>query len=55
LLPLAAWRIWRARGGRALRPENWESLTFWAAALLVLTCAAELAGFLLPQLLPFKP
>jgi isoprenylcysteine carboxyl methyltransferase (ICMT) family protein YpbQ/1,4-dihydroxy-2-naphthoate octaprenyltransferase len=45
--PLATWRIWSVRGGRALRPESWEGLTFWAAALFVLTAAAELAGFLL--------
>jgi len=47
LAPLAAWRIWCVRGGRALRPESWEGFTFWAAALLVLTAAAEIAGFLL--------
>jgi hypothetical protein len=35
------------RGGWALRPESWEGFTFWAAALLVLTAAAEIAGFLL--------
>jgi 1,4-dihydroxy-2-naphthoate octaprenyltransferase len=47
LVPLAAWRIWCASGGRALRPERWESLTFWSVALLVLTATAEIAGFLL--------
>ena len=47
LAPLAAWRIWCMRGGWALRPESWEGFTFWAAALLVLTAAAEIAGFLL--------
>jgi 1,4-dihydroxy-2-naphthoate octaprenyltransferase len=47
LAPLAAWRIWCVRGSWALRPENWEGFTFWAAALLVLTAAAEIAGFLL--------
>jgi 1,4-dihydroxy-2-naphthoate octaprenyltransferase len=45
--PIAAWRILDARGGRALRPESWESLTFWSVALLTLTAAAELGGFLL--------
>jgi hypothetical protein len=29
------------------RPESWESLTFWSVALLTLTAAADLAGFLL--------
>jgi 1,4-dihydroxy-2-naphthoate octaprenyltransferase len=47
LAPVAIWRIWWGRGGRALRPENWESLTFWSVALLTLTAAAEAAGFLL--------
>jgi len=47
IVPLALWRVWSARGGRALRPESWEGLTFWSAALLILTAAAELAGFLL--------
>ena len=47
LAPVAVWRIFRAREGQALRPESWESLTFWSVALLTLTAAAELAGFLL--------
>jgi hypothetical protein len=47
LAPLAAWRIWCVRDGWALRPESWEGFTFWAAALLVLTAAAEIVGFLL--------
>jgi len=47
LAPVAVWRIWWGRGGQALRPENWESLTFWSVALLTLTAAAEVAGFLL--------
>jgi 1,4-dihydroxy-2-naphthoate octaprenyltransferase len=47
LAPVAVWRIFRARGGQALRPESWESLTFWSVALLTLTAAAELTGFLL--------
>ncbi|MGB8295110.1 MAG: isoprenylcysteine carboxylmethyltransferase family protein [Polyangia bacterium] len=47
LAPLAVWRILHARGGQALRPGNWEALTFWSVALLTLTAAAELTGFLL--------
>jgi 1,4-dihydroxy-2-naphthoate octaprenyltransferase len=47
LAPVTLWRILRARGGQALRPDSWESLTFWSVALLTLTAAAELAGFLL--------
>jgi len=47
LAPVAIWRIWWGRSGQALRPENWESLTFWSVALLTLTAAAEVAGFLL--------
>jgi 1,4-dihydroxy-2-naphthoate octaprenyltransferase len=46
-VPLALWRIWSVRGDRALRPEAWESFTFWSIALFVLTAAAELAGFML--------
>jgi 1,4-dihydroxy-2-naphthoate octaprenyltransferase len=47
LAPVAVWRICRERGGQALRPESWEGLTFWSVALLTLTAAAELTGFLL--------
>ena len=46
IVPLAAWRICCARGGRALRPDRWESFTFWSVALLVLTATAEITGFL---------
>ncbi len=43
--PLAFWRILRAwRGDCGLR-ERWESVTFWAVAMLVATSAAELAAF----------
>jgi hypothetical protein len=35
------------RADRALRPESWESFTFWSVAMLILTAAAEIAGFLL--------
>ncbi|MGA7742097.1 MAG: hypothetical protein ABSF35_21140 [Polyangia bacterium] len=47
LSPLALWRIWCVRADRALRPESWESFTFWSVAMLILTAAAEIAGFLL--------
>jgi 1,4-dihydroxy-2-naphthoate octaprenyltransferase len=47
LAPVAIWRIWWNRSGQALQPESWESLTFWSVALLTLTAAAEVAGFLL--------
>jgi 1,4-dihydroxy-2-naphthoate octaprenyltransferase len=44
--PLALWHVASRRDGRALDPESWESLTFWSAALLALTAAAEAVGFL---------
>ncbi|HEY0191766.1 MAG TPA: prenyltransferase [Kofleriaceae bacterium] len=43
-LPLAAWRIARIRADHR-DPRAFERLTFWAVALLVVTSAAELAGF----------
>jgi 1,4-dihydroxy-2-naphthoate octaprenyltransferase len=43
--PVAAWRLWRVRAGDCLTPARWESLTFWAVALLVATSAAELVAF----------
>ncbi|HEX7597395.1 MAG TPA: UbiA family prenyltransferase, partial [Polyangia bacterium] len=44
--PLALWQVTRMRAGRSLQPGNWEAYTFWSAALLVLTAAAEIAGFM---------
>jgi 1,4-dihydroxy-2-naphthoate octaprenyltransferase len=43
--PLAWWRVQRALHGDWRRAHRWESLTFWAVALLVLTTVAELAAF----------
>ena len=42
--PVALWRIMRTRAGDFQRPERWESLAFWAVALLVGTVVAELVG-----------
>jgi 1,4-dihydroxy-2-naphthoate octaprenyltransferase len=42
--PIAIWRIRRTLHGDWRRPRRWETLTFWAVALLVLTTVAELAG-----------
>lgn len=42
--PVALWRITRTRAGDFQRPERWESVTFWAVALLVGTAVAELVG-----------
>jgi 1,4-dihydroxy-2-naphthoate octaprenyltransferase len=47
--PIALWRVRRVLHGDWRRPARWESLTFWAVALLVLTSAAELAGFVLTR------
>ena len=33
--PVALWRITCMRAGDFQRPERWESVTFWAVALLV--------------------
>jgi len=43
--PIAVWRVRRVLHGDWRRPWRWETLTFWAVALLVLTSAAELAAF----------
>jgi 1,4-dihydroxy-2-naphthoate octaprenyltransferase len=45
--PLALWRVRRTLHGDWRRPRRWETLTFWAVALLVLTTVAELAAFVL--------
>lgn len=42
--PVALWRIMCTRAGDFRRPERWESVTFWAVALLVSTAVAELVG-----------
>jgi 1,4-dihydroxy-2-naphthoate octaprenyltransferase len=42
--PVALWRITRTRAGDFRRPERWESVTFWAVALLVGTAVVELVG-----------
>jgi 1,4-dihydroxy-2-naphthoate octaprenyltransferase len=44
--PLAWWRARRAVHGDWRRARRWETLTFWAVALLVLTTIAELLAFL---------
>src|SRR5262249_5146369 len=45
--PIAAWQVWRMRRGAFREPARWESLAFWSVALLVVTSALELAGFVL--------
>jgi 1,4-dihydroxy-2-naphthoate octaprenyltransferase len=45
--PFAWWRIRRALHGDWRRPGRWESLTFWAVSLLVVTTLAELTAFAL--------
>jgi 1,4-dihydroxy-2-naphthoate octaprenyltransferase len=45
--PLAFWRIRRVLHGDWRRVWRWETLTFWAVALLVMTTLAELAAFVL--------
>ena len=49
--PVALWRIRRALHGDWRRPWRWEAFAFWAVALLVATSAAELAAFLVLNLL----
>lgn len=44
--PIAGWRLWRVIGCADWRsPERFESLAFWAVALLVGTSLFELAAF----------
>jgi 1,4-dihydroxy-2-naphthoate octaprenyltransferase len=45
--PLAAWQGWRVRHGAWADPACWNSLGFWAIALLMGTATAELVAFLL--------
>lgn len=46
LAPLGAWRIRRIAVGDHLHPRRWESVTFWAVALLVAVSMALLLGFM---------
>jgi 1,4-dihydroxy-2-naphthoate polyprenyltransferase len=45
--PLAAWQGWRAWRGAWANPARWDSLGFWAIAMLMGTATAELLAFLL--------
>jgi 1,4-dihydroxy-2-naphthoate octaprenyltransferase len=45
--PVAAWQAWRVLKGAWARPARWNSLGFWAIALLIGTTGAELQAFLL--------
>jgi 1,4-dihydroxy-2-naphthoate octaprenyltransferase len=45
--PIAAWQFWRMRKGAFRDPARWESIAFWSVALLVVTSALELVGFVL--------
>jgi 1,4-dihydroxy-2-naphthoate polyprenyltransferase len=45
-LPLAAWRIWRVWRGDNRDPRRFESVAFWAVALLVATAVTETLAFL---------
>jgi 1,4-dihydroxy-2-naphthoate octaprenyltransferase len=44
--PIAAWQAWRVRHGAWADPARWNSLGFWAVALLTGTAIAELLAFL---------
>jgi 1,4-dihydroxy-2-naphthoate octaprenyltransferase len=44
--PVAAWQAWRMLHGAWADPARWNSLGFWAVALLVGTTMAELLAFL---------
>ena len=43
--PIAAWQFWSMRRGDFRDSTKWESIAFWSVALLVLTSALELVGF----------
>jgi len=45
--PVAAWQSWRLLRGAWADPACWNSLGFWAVALLIGTAVAELLAFLL--------
>jgi len=45
--PIGAWQVLRMRRGAFRDPARWDSIAFWSVALLMLTSAAELVGFLL--------
>jgi 1,4-dihydroxy-2-naphthoate octaprenyltransferase len=47
--PIAAWQFARMQRGAYLDGAAWESLAFWSVALLILTAAAELVGFLIAR------
>jgi 1,4-dihydroxy-2-naphthoate octaprenyltransferase len=47
--PIAAWQVLRMRRGAFRDPAKWESIAFWSVALLVMTAAAELVGFVLAR------
>jgi 1,4-dihydroxy-2-naphthoate polyprenyltransferase len=44
--PLAAWQGWRVWRGAWADPARWNSLGFWAIALVISTATAELLAFL---------
>jgi hypothetical protein len=46
-LPIAAWQVLRMQRGDFRDPRSWESIAFWSVALLVITSALELIGFVL--------
>jgi 1,4-dihydroxy-2-naphthoate octaprenyltransferase len=50
--PIAAWQFWRMRRGAFREPARWESIAFWSVALLVVTSALELVGFVLAARAP---
>ena len=45
--PIATWQVWRMHRGAFRDPARWESIAFWSVALLVVTSALELIGFVL--------
>jgi len=45
--PLAAWQVLRMHRGAFSDPARWESIAFWSVALLVVTSALEIIGFVL--------
>jgi len=47
IAPLAAWQGWRVWRGAWADPTRWNSLGFWAIALVISTATAELLAFLL--------
>ena len=51
-LPLAAWLGWHIRQGAFLDPKQWDVLSFWSMALLIIAALLEITAFIGSSQLP---